>query len=53
MRLLLVHGPAEGREMVEGALAHAGYRNVVSTPDAYLTAPSRTTRDYLKSASLA
>jgi putative two-component system response regulator len=37
MRLLLVHGPAEGRELVEGILAHAGYRDVVSTPD-----PSRT-----------
>ena len=33
MRLLLVHGPDEGRETVEGALAHAGYRDVVSTPD--------------------
>jgi putative two-component system response regulator len=37
MRLLLVHGPAEGRELVEGILAHAGYGDVVTTPD-----PSRT-----------
>ncbi len=37
MRLLLVHSPGEGREMVEGILAHAGYGDVVTTPD-----PART-----------
>jgi putative two-component system response regulator len=37
MRLLLVHGPTEGRELVEGILAHAGYGDVVTIPD-----PSRT-----------
>jgi putative two-component system response regulator len=33
MRLLLVHGPGEGRELVEAALAQAGYGDVVTTPD--------------------
>jgi putative two-component system response regulator len=37
MRLLLVHGPGEGRELVEGILADGGYRHVVTTPD-----PART-----------
>jgi response regulator RpfG family c-di-GMP phosphodiesterase len=37
MRLLLVHGPTEGRELVEGILAQAGYGDVVTIPD-----PSRT-----------
>ena len=33
MRLLVVHGAGEGRELVESVLARAGYRDVVSTPD--------------------
>ena len=33
MRLLLVHGSGEDRELVEGILAHAGYGDVVTTPD--------------------
>ena len=31
MRLLLVHAPGEGRELVEAALARAGYADVVTT----------------------
>ena len=37
MRLLLVHGPVEGPEVIEDILAHGGYRHVVSAPD-----PART-----------
>ena len=37
MRVLLVHGPGEARERLEFALAHAGYGNVLTTPD-----PART-----------
>ncbi|MGH2894392.1 MAG: response regulator, partial [Solirubrobacteraceae bacterium] len=37
MRLLLVHGPGEGREPVESILTHAGYGDVVTTSD-----PART-----------
>lgn len=37
MRLLLVHGPGEDRQLAEAALAQAGYGYVVTTPD-----PSRT-----------
>ena len=33
MRLLVVHGSGAGRELVESALARAGYRDVVTTPD--------------------
>ncbi len=31
MRLLLVHGPGEGRELIEATLAQAGYGDVVSS----------------------
>ena len=33
MRLLLVHGPGEGRELIADALAQAGHRQVVVTGD--------------------
>jgi putative two-component system response regulator len=33
MRLLLVHGAGEGRELVEATLAQAGYGDVMTTPD--------------------
>jgi putative two-component system response regulator len=34
MRLLLVHGPGAGRDLIAAALAQAGYSDVTSCPDA-------------------